>query len=505
MGGDPQLVWEDLNQEDKRELKREMSMLESMQKYSYNFFVEYDVVPRLARWDYVYEALGSATKQMADSKLMHPGGFRYLGGFRHAARLVVFLANQYPDETWRMVVLKCETEKERFLCTPWPFPKLSTCIAIEDHSVLPSKVSQEWRNNWCVMSMTNLQCKQLRADFVAMKDCRVCKKTFCEGCFTAVHKCAKTNNWHHGACDCRPPARDGTLVPVRNVKSTFEALVDADVQQVLKELHWFSHALQMARDEVTGFTGAMNIFFVVDMVALHLGHSDPLLCCCVAGIRSAVLLYKLLWTGTIDIAQFWEQMATTWFQAASALTGAAFGCWIGGCLGSVLGPLGTFFGVAIGATIGSLLGKKAIEEIIAWLKGAPADQKDRAEMFMVCKAMMEFKLNGKPSELTVREVRKRFRMLALEKHPDKTGLSGKTDRTEEEDAEYSKALTAMQNLQHHCDVLEAFIKEKHTKEESWLKTLDDDVMDKVKKRFGAIDEDAAQKKANLAKDIALGR
>merc|ERR1712232_1312909 len=110
---------------------------------------------------------------------------------------------------------------------------------------------------------------------------------------------------------------------------------------------------------------------------------------------------------------------------------------------------------------------------------------DRAEMFMVCKAMLEFKLNGKPSELTVREVRKRFRMLALEKHPDKTGLSGKTDRTE-----YSKALTAMQNFQHHCDVLEAFIKEKHTKEESWLKTLDDDVMDKVKKRFGAIDEDA---------------
>merc|ERR1719210_3235868 len=120
-------------------------------------------------------------------------------------------------------------------------------------------------------------------------------------------------------------------------------------------------------------------------------------------------------------------------------------------------------------------------------------------MSMICCALMDLRLaHKKPSEVQVKDVRKAFRSMALEKHPDKTGLTGKKNLTEQEEKEYKSAVEQFQKVQHNTEVLEAFVREREEDKEEWTKAkldyIDNNLMTMIRENYDKIEKDCEKKK-----------
>merc|ERR1712232_1435647 len=92
---------------------------------------------------------------------------------KHVSTLFALIATPHPDMYWRFVVLHYESEKEAFLSTAWPFQGNATAIAVEDHSVLPSRVLQEWRTDLCTRIQIDSTCQHLQSSGHQLVDCNV--------------------------------------------------------------------------------------------------------------------------------------------------------------------------------------------------------------------------------------------------------------------------------------------------------------------------------------------
>jgi len=205
------------------------------------------------------------------------------------------------------------------------------------------------------------------------------------------------------------------------------------------------------------------------------------------------------------VLQFWS--GSMWTEAAGVIAGGAAGAWVGGLIGSLAGPLGTLVGAVLGAAVGALLGglvgRAAGQTFIEWLMGQSEETKEKVKLCMVLQAMMKFNLGAKkPSELKLSEVRMSFRALALEHHPDKTGLSGRVDLSDEENEKLEGSVHKFQDIQHDCEILEAFIKERETWKVEDLQWLDKN-MPLFRQKHKEIDEEADRKRKGVAQGLLM--
>lgn len=512
------------------EMKKAAKVLDRVRTSNFGFIAEYDLVPRLQHSHFVAEALGSATKQKAESAIDEKPFLRHLKSMKlfvpqvllmakdglmkeaaprlqhlqHICTLFVLMTMPYPDENWQLVVLRTICEQERFLSTEWPFKGKPTSVAIVDHSLLPHRVQHEWRRARCSNFSFSRKCQHLHRDEVQMVHCQMCSKTFCHGCFGEVHK-DKLVKWH--------PSEQSSLVPV---SSSYNTLVESDVQKVLKDVEWFRLWLQK---ELEGLSGAMNVFWFCDLVKDStqfllsgtappgLGGAELIIYGGVAAVKSAVVLYQLLYTKTIDSSQFWSELRRIWVEAICAIGGAALGMWIGGVIGALFGPVGVAAGVVVGGMVGGMAGRALGNTMLSHLEGADEAIKDKLRLSMVCKAIHEFGIREAPSEITLKQVTKSFRKLALDRHPDKTGLVGKKNLTKDEERDMKDATERFMKLQHDYEVLDAFVKERDAEPSEWTKAQLqelDDMLPKVREKFGSIDAKREQMRDMALMEIAMG-
>jgi len=224
----------------------------------------------------------------------------------------------------------------------------------------------------------------------------------------------------------------------------------------------------------SGCSGAMNVFWLLDMgkdLCDHILNGAPVavtggemvLAACVGVVKSGVLMYQYLFNGTINSRQFWTELSATWAEVAGAVLGAKIGAQFGAFCGLLLGPVGAVLGALIGGLLGAMIGRIAgrsvIKGAIDWKNEGTEEDLEHVKTGMVMCAMAKLELaaNDLPSTLTIATVRKNFRRQALSCHPDKTGLLAKTTLTKEEQHELATSMKKFHDLQHDCEVVEAFV------------------------------------------------
>jgi len=520
----------DANEE---ELEISAKVLDRVRTSSFGFIMEYDIVPRLPNQEFVTDAAKSAAEAKAKEAFDQIPGLRRLAtvrdflvpkvteaavdatakearetlqGLKHICTLIAFLTMPFPDKNWRLVFLQTVSQQYRFLSTPWPFKAArarATCVAIADHSVLPKRVMHEWQSSTCCHQQNDSQCQQIELDEYKLVDCMLCTQTFCEGCFGTVHQ-DRLLNWHV------QEERD-ELVPVRKLQSSFDTLVDTDVNKVIKNMDWFRIWLET---ELESMSGAINIFWFCDMLkSAHpyilgltkaptgLTQADMLICAGIACVKSGVLLYQLLITGSIDASEFWKKLFATWAAAAASIGGAALGTWIGGVVGAFFGPVGCAVGLLVGGLVAAYgaraVGAAASEALLAALQGASPKQKEQMKLSMLCVAIYEFGITKAPSKVMQKDIASGFRRMARVHHPDKTGLGGKTHLTPAETEQWERATEKFIKVQHNHEMLDAFVDVRESDNTIWtevkLKELDV-MMPQIAKEFGKIDKESEEKK-----------
>lgn len=505
-------------------------------EHSSNFIMEWDMVPRLGNKTFVEDALSSVGLWQAEEKVgkigsrwLAPGmnstlaglvetGSTIMGRLFHYGSLCMVTATPHPDHGWRVVLLHGDDDKTSMLDTPWPFKGAASDLPVVDHSFLPRCVDQEWKSDQCSMMSKSQDCDQLKEgeEEADLLDCKVCRKSYCRSCFRRTHT-EKICNWH--VSNPRPRA-EGALVMVRK-SSKFQALVEKDVEAVLKEMNWFSNAMQKEHD--SGYIGAMNIFWMCDLVkdagfawigsgCVGVSSFDATMAVAIGVVKSGVCLYQYFWTGEIDTYQFWSGITTTWLEVAGSIGGVVAGAWAGALIGALTGPLGAVVGAVIGGAIGAICGRfvgRALgQAFVDWLFDANEDQKEVVALCMICQSMLNLDMVSsdlRPSTIEIGKVRKAFRKKAVNNHPDKTGLSGRMDLSDAEQKELQAATQVFQKIQHDCETLEAFIKERKDPKiwpQGRLERLDG-IMPKVRGEYAKIDAGAEKQKMQVLQKLAI--